>query len=157
MVKSPNVVNKHQNTFIREMLFHPSYFNSRYFNNILSSNMRSPLQKRVASNTFDSRSPQGYNRNSFTYNLVYKFCTCRRHPSSFIYHLYDVDEYVILYECEPFYGQHYNFCNFLTVSGLPFPLFAPRLSPRSFSQKVYKGRSGGFYCLPARSLRHLHC
>jgi hypothetical protein len=45
----------------------------------------------------------------------------------------------------------------LPVSGLPFPLFAPRLSPRSFSEKVYKGIVGDFYCLPALSLRRHHC
>jgi hypothetical protein len=28
--------------------------------------------------------------------------------------------------------------------GLPFPLFAPRLSPRSVTWKLYKGRVGKF-------------
>jgi hypothetical protein len=46
---------------------------------------------------------------------------------------------------------------FLPVSGLPFLLLAPCLSPRSFSEKVYKGIVGDFYCLPALSLRRRHC
>jgi hypothetical protein len=77
------------------------------------SNTRPSLQLEVAVTIFESSSPQGYNRKSFVYSLIYRFCTCRRHPSSFLYHLlYDVNEYVTLYECEPFYGQHCNFLNF---------------------------------------------
>jgi hypothetical protein len=54
--------------------------------------------------------------------------------SSFLYHiLYDVKEHITLYHSEPLHGQYCKFLHFLTVSGLPFPLFAPRLSPRSFS------------------------
>jgi hypothetical protein len=45
----------------------------------------------------------------------------------------------------------------LPVSGLPFLLLAPRLSPRSFSEKVYRGIVGDFYCLPALPLRRRHC
>jgi hypothetical protein len=41
-------------------------------------------------------------------------------------------------------GQRGNFIVFLPVSGLPFPLFVPRLSPRSFIRKLYKGESGVF-------------
>jgi hypothetical protein len=41
-------------------------------------------------------------------------------------------------------GQRGNFAIFLSVSGLPFPLLAPRLSPRSFIMKLYKGESGDF-------------
>jgi hypothetical protein len=41
-------------------------------------------------------------------------------------------------------GQHGNFAIFLPVSGLPFPLLAPHLSPRSFIRKLYKGESGDF-------------
>jgi hypothetical protein len=64
----------------------------------------------------------------------------------------------LLYKCKPLCGQYCKFLNFWLLVGLPFPIFAPRLSPRSFSQKVYKGGSGGFYCLPAFSLRHRrHC
>jgi hypothetical protein len=33
---------------------------------------------------------------------------------------------------------------FLPVSGLPLPLLAPRLSPRSFVKKLYKGEIGDF-------------
>jgi hypothetical protein len=42
------------------------------------------------------------------------------------------------------HGQRGNFAIFLPVSGLPFPLHAPRLSPRSFIKKLYKGKSGEF-------------
>jgi hypothetical protein len=41
-------------------------------------------------------------------------------------------------------GQRDNFTVFLPVSGLPFPLLAPHLSPRSFIRKLYKGESGVF-------------
>jgi hypothetical protein len=41
-------------------------------------------------------------------------------------------------------GQRGNFAIFLPVSGLPFLLIAPRLSPRSFIMKLYKGESGVF-------------
>jgi hypothetical protein len=41
-------------------------------------------------------------------------------------------------------GQRGNFAIFLLVSGLPFPLLVPRLSPRSFIRKLYKGESGEF-------------
>jgi hypothetical protein len=41
-------------------------------------------------------------------------------------------------------GQRGNFAIFLPVSGLPFPLLAPRLSPRSFIRKLYKRESGEF-------------
>jgi hypothetical protein len=75
--------------------------------------MRPSLQLEVAFIILESSSPQGYNRKSFVYSLVYIFCTCRRHPSSFLYYpLYDVNEYVTLYKCEPFYGQHCNFHDF---------------------------------------------
>jgi hypothetical protein len=37
------------------------------------------------------------------------------------------------------HGQRSNFAISLPVSGLPFPLLAPRLSPRSFIRKLYKG------------------
>jgi hypothetical protein len=40
------------------------------------------------------------------------------------------------------HGQRSNFTISLPVSGLPFPLLAPRLSPRSFIRKLYKGESG---------------
>jgi hypothetical protein len=46
---------------------------------------------------------------------------------------------------------------FLPVSGLPFPLLAPCLSPRFFSEKIYKGIVGYFYCLLALPLRRRHC
>jgi hypothetical protein len=42
------------------------------------------------------------------------------------------------------HGQRNNFTIFLPVSGLPFPLLAPRLSPCSFTRKLYKGESGEF-------------
>jgi hypothetical protein len=41
-------------------------------------------------------------------------------------------------------GQCGNFTVFLPVSGLPFPLLAPHLSPRSFIRKLYKGEIGVF-------------
>jgi hypothetical protein len=41
-------------------------------------------------------------------------------------------------------GQRGNFTVFLPVSGLPFPLLAPRLSPCSFIRKLYKGEIGFF-------------
>jgi hypothetical protein len=41
-------------------------------------------------------------------------------------------------------GQRGNFAIFLPVSGLPFPLLAPCLSPHSFIRKLYKGESGVF-------------
>jgi hypothetical protein len=41
-------------------------------------------------------------------------------------------------------GQCGNFAIVLPVSGLPFPLLAPCLSPRSFIRKLYKGESGDF-------------
>jgi hypothetical protein len=41
-------------------------------------------------------------------------------------------------------GQRSNFTIFLPVSGLPFPLLVPRLSPCSFIRKLYKGESGDF-------------
>jgi hypothetical protein len=41
-------------------------------------------------------------------------------------------------------GQRGNFAIFLPVSGLPFPLLAPRRSPCSFIRKLYKGESGDF-------------
>jgi hypothetical protein len=40
------------------------------------------------------------------------------------------------------HGQRSNFTISLPVSGLPFLLLAPRLSPRSFIRKLYKGESG---------------
>jgi hypothetical protein len=40
------------------------------------------------------------------------------------------------------HGQRGNFAISLPVSGLPFPLLALRLSPRSFCRKLYKGDSG---------------
>jgi hypothetical protein len=40
------------------------------------------------------------------------------------------------------HGQRINFAISLPVSGLPFPLLAPRLSPCSFIWKLYKGESG---------------
>jgi hypothetical protein len=40
--------------------------------------------------------------------------------------------------------QRGNFPIFLPVSGLPFLLLVPRLSPRSFIRKLYKGESGEF-------------
>jgi hypothetical protein len=42
------------------------------------------------------------------------------------------------------HGQRSNFAIFLPISGLPFPLLAQRLSPRSFTRKLYKGESGEF-------------
>jgi hypothetical protein len=39
-------------------------------------------------------------------------------------------------------GQRGNFAISLPVSGLPFLLLAPRLSPRSFRRKLYKGGVG---------------
>jgi hypothetical protein len=42
------------------------------------------------------------------------------------------------------HGQRGNFTVFLPIIGLPFPLLAPRLSPRSFIKKLYKGESGIF-------------
>jgi hypothetical protein len=42
------------------------------------------------------------------------------------------------------HGQRSNFAIFLPVSGLPFPLLAPHLSPRSFTGKLYKGESREF-------------
>jgi hypothetical protein len=75
--------------------------------------MRPSLQLEVAFSIIESSSPQGYNRKSFIYSFVYRFVTCWRHPSPFLYHiLYDINEYVTLYKCEPFYGQHCNFLNF---------------------------------------------
>jgi hypothetical protein len=41
-------------------------------------------------------------------------------------------------------GQRGNFAISLPVSGLPFPLLAPCLSPCSFVRKLYKGESGEF-------------
>jgi hypothetical protein len=43
------------------------------------------------------------------------------------------------------HGQHSNFTISLPVSGLPFPLLAPRLSPYSILRKLHKGKSGEFY------------
>jgi hypothetical protein len=40
--------------------------------------------------------------------------------------------------------QRSNFAISLPVSGLPFSLLAPRLRPRSFIRKLYKGRVGNF-------------
>jgi hypothetical protein len=40
------------------------------------------------------------------------------------------------------HGQRSNFTIFLPISGLPFPLLTPRLSPCSFIRKLYKGESG---------------
>jgi hypothetical protein len=42
------------------------------------------------------------------------------------------------------HGQRSNFAIFLPISGLPFPLLVSRLSPRSFTRKLYKGESGEF-------------
>jgi hypothetical protein len=42
------------------------------------------------------------------------------------------------------HGQRSNFAISLPVSGLSFPHLAPRLSPHSFSKKLYKGGSGEF-------------
>jgi hypothetical protein len=56
------------------------------------------------------------------------------------------------------HGQRSNFTISLPVSGLLFPLLAPRLSPRFFRGKLYKGDSGEFYYLPAPCFRrHHHC
>jgi hypothetical protein len=41
-------------------------------------------------------------------------------------------------------GQRGNFMFPLPVSGLPLLLLAPRLSPRSFTRKIYKGETGVF-------------
>jgi hypothetical protein len=41
-------------------------------------------------------------------------------------------------------GSAVIFAIFLPVSGLPFPFLAPRLSPRSFIRKLYKGESEDF-------------
>jgi hypothetical protein len=54
------------------------------------------------------------------------------------------------------HGQRSNFTISLPVSGLPFPLLAPRLSPHSFLRKLYKGDSGELYCLPAPCFRRCH-
>jgi hypothetical protein len=56
------------------------------------------------------------------------------------------------------HGQRSNFTISLPVSGLPFPLLAPRLSPRFFRGKLYKRDSREFYCLlaPCFHRRH-HC
>jgi hypothetical protein len=40
--------------------------------------------------------------------------------------------------------NHGNFSTSLPVSGLPFSLFAPRLSPRSVTWNLYKGGVGRF-------------
>jgi hypothetical protein len=49
--------------------------------------------------------------------------------------------YVTLNEREPLHGLRGNFVFFPPpVNGLPLPLRVPRLSPRSFSGKVYEGR-----------------
>jgi hypothetical protein len=40
------------------------------------------------------------------------------------------------------HGQCGNFAIPLPVSGLPFPLLAPRLSPRSVTWQLYNGRVG---------------
>jgi hypothetical protein len=40
------------------------------------------------------------------------------------------------------HGQCGNFAISLPISGLPFSLLAPRLSPRSVTRKLYKGRVG---------------
>jgi hypothetical protein len=50
------------------------------------------------------------------------------------------------------HGQRSNFIISLPVSGLPFSLLTPHLSPRSFLRKLYKGESGEYYCLPASLL-----
>jgi hypothetical protein len=42
------------------------------------------------------------------------------------------------------HGQRSNFAIFLPITGLPFSLLAPRLSPHSFTRKLYKGESGEF-------------
>jgi hypothetical protein len=42
------------------------------------------------------------------------------------------------------HGQRGNFAISLPVSGLPFSLFAPHLSPCSATWKLYKGRVGRF-------------
>jgi hypothetical protein len=42
------------------------------------------------------------------------------------------------------HGQRSNFTISLPVSRLSFPLLVPRLSPRSFIRKLYKGRVGKF-------------
>jgi hypothetical protein len=56
------------------------------------------------------------------------------------------------------HGQRSNFAISLPVSGLPFLLLAPRLSPRSFIRKLYKGESGEIYYLPVpRFCRRHHC
>jgi hypothetical protein len=56
------------------------------------------------------------------------------------------------------HGQRSNFTISLPVSGLLFPLLVPRLSPRSFLRKLYKGKSGEntVYQLPCFRRRH-HC
>jgi uncharacterized membrane protein len=38
------------------------------------------------------------------------------------------------------HGQRSNFAISLPISGLPFLLLAPRLSPRSFIRKLYNGK-----------------
>jgi hypothetical protein len=106
--------------------------------------------------------PKAIIKEFFIDHSFYHLFFCRRHPISF----YDVNEDVILHQCGPFHRQYCNFHDFLTVggllvfptvSGLAFPIFAPRLSPLSFSLKIYKWHSGESYCSPARSLRRLHC
>jgi hypothetical protein len=53
------------------------------------------FHRKIVFTILESSSPQGYNQNSFVDSFVYLFCTCRRHPSSFSYHLlYDANEYV---------------------------------------------------------------
>jgi hypothetical protein len=55
------------------------------------------------------------------------------------------------------HGQRSNFTISLPISGLPFPLLAPRPSPRSFLRKLYKGESGEIHCLPVHCFRRCHC
>jgi hypothetical protein len=42
------------------------------------------------------------------------------------------------------HGQRNNFVIFFPINGLPFLLLVPRLSPCSFTRKLYKGESGEF-------------
>jgi hypothetical protein len=56
------------------------------------------------------------------------------------------------------HGQRSNFTISLPVSGLPFPLLAPRLSPCSVTRKLYKGRVGENHCLLVHCFhRRCHC
>jgi hypothetical protein len=51
------------------------------------------------------------------------------------------------------HGQRSNFTISLPISGLPFPLLAPCLSPCSVTRKLYKGRIGENHYLPVHCFR----